>query len=573
MANRKVIEIDVEDGSFKKFAAAFAKFSDAVKATVGDMNELDKAQRGAAKSGEKATKTEAMAIVGKRANRKQQVREDEEARKREAAEQKKKDDAERKSELQRKKDRDDAVKSHKELAKWTADVAWNTGKAALNVAKWATIGGLASGFGLGVLASSASGARRQSQGLGIDSGELRAANVNFGKYLDPEGMLGKIADTQSSYGQQFRFGQVGVDPTNKNPADLMVEMLPKLVERFRAVGGKQEGADAMGLTQFATMEELRRLSKLSSDELSKTIDAYREDREKLKVDDSVNRDWQAFMVSIQRAGQTIETSLVKHLGVLAPKLEAFAKSVATGIDTFLSNKDLGKWVDSFANSIGRAAKYLGSEEFQSDVTTFLHAIHSMAKWLAKWFGADDPDAKGGASTASAISTAEYGSSNDDLARMLAQPQGAKSSRVNSLEGQYKLPAGMLDTVWNIESRRGSNNGISSAGAGGDFQIIPGVAAQYGVKDRWNFEQSSDAAARMLRDLLKHYGGDVQKALAGYNWGMGNVDKDIANHGNDWRKYVPRETSNYLAQAAGAKIVIENNTGGNANTTIAALGGG
>jgi len=565
MTTRKVIEIDVQDSSFKKFAESFAKFSAAVKGAVGDMNELDKAQRGAAKAGEKAAKTEAAAIVGKRATRKQQVRDDEEARKREAAEQKKKDDAERKSELQRKKDRTDAIKSHKELAKWTADVAWNTGKAALNVAKWATIGGLAGGFGLGALASSASSSRRQSQGLGIDSGELRAANVNFGKYIDPEGMLGKIADTQSSYGQQFRFGQVGVDPTNKNPADLMVEMLPKLVERFRAVGGKQEGADAMGLTQFATMEELRRLSKLSSDELSRTIDAYREDREKLKVDDSLNRDWQSFMVSIQRAGQTIETSLVKHLGVLAPQLEKFAKSVAAGIDTFLSNPDLGKWIDTFAGAIGRAAKYLGSKEFATDVATFLHAIHSMAKWLGKWFGEDDPNAKGGAPMQNAIAASEYGDDNDELAKLLAQPQGTKTTGdpavKNHNPGNLRVPGSKTE----FQKFSSDDEGIRAMASQlrlyedrDKLDTIAKIVAKYAPSSENNTQAYIAAVSQRL------YGTDPNAHLDLHNpTTMAALISAMTKQENAKSDFT----------AGGVKMVIENNTGGNANTTIAALGGG
>jgi len=45
--------------------------------------------------------------------------------------------------------------------------------------------------------------------------------------------------------------------------------------------------------------------------------------------------------------------------------------------------------------------------------------------------------------------------------------------------------------------------------------------------------------RYLRQLLDRYDGDVNAALAAYNWGMGNVER---NHGR-----LPEETKTYIAR--------------------------
>ncbi len=595
MANaKKVISIDVEDSGFKRFAAAFEKFTKALgdqQLATKTLTDLTKEQT---KEAEKANKTgdktatrekkvaaEKEKIIKIERERSKLSREEKLQADAQAAAEKKVYDTERTKYALKSKERDDArkhraddLKSLRDVAKWTADVAWSSGRAALSIAKWATVGGIASGFGLGGLASSASSARRQSQGLGIDSGELRAARLNFGRYIDPEGMLGRIAETQSSYSEQYRFNQIGVNPAGKNPAALLAEILPKLVERFNAVGGKKELADAMGLTSFASMDEMRALAALPKGELTHTIGQYGKDRAGLAVDDSANQDWQSFLVSIKRAGETIETSFIKHLDVLTPQLEKFSGSIAKSVDTFLSNPDLGKWLDSFAQGIGKAAEYLGSDEFQSDIGKFLHAMHKIATILGKVFD-DSPDADSPAARADAKPAGKWAATKGVYGAIWDHMMGNDSpnaKRVGALEGQYGLPKGLLDTVWALESGRGANNGLSSAGAGGDFQQMPGVAGAYGVKDRWNFNQSSDAAARMLRDLLKHYNGDAQKALAGYNWGMGNLDKDIAAHGKNWQQYAPKETQDYVARS-NVRVIIENNTGGNTNTTIAALGGG
>src|SRR3546814_6022606 len=49
----------------------------------------------------------------------------------------------------------------------------------------------------------------------------------------------------------------------------------------------------------------------------------------------------------------------------------------------------------------------------------------------------------------------------------------------------------------------------------------------------------------LNALLGYYGGDRRKALAAYNWGFGNVDNAIREHGDDWLSYAPAETRRYI----------------------------
>lgn len=118
-----------------------------------------------------------------------------------------------------------------------------------------------------------------------------------------------------------------------------------------------------------------------------------------------------------------------------------------------------------------------------------------------------------------------------------------------LEKHYGLPPGLLDSVWRQESDRGRNM-WSPVGAVGDFQFMPSTAKAYGVKNPMDFTQSAQGAARMYGDLLRQYRGDTSKALAAYNWGSGNLDRDISAHGADWLTYAPRETQNYVRDILG-----------------------
>ncbi|HBQ9982496.1 TPA: lytic transglycosylase domain-containing protein [Klebsiella pneumoniae] len=118
---------------------------------------------------------------------------------------------------------------------------------------------------------------------------------------------------------------------------------------------------------------------------------------------------------------------------------------------------------------------------------------------------------------------------------------AMAGEFGSLEGKYGLPAGLLSSVAATESG-GDPFAESKAGAKGLFQFMPGTAKDMGLKGRDVFapHKSADAAARYLRYLLDATGGDLEKALASYNWGLGNVQKKgMDNLPSETRNYVPK----------------------------------
>lgn len=116
-------------------------------------------------------------------------------------------------------------------------------------------------------------------------------------------------------------------------------------------------------------------------------------------------------------------------------------------------------------------------------------------------------------------------------------------KLSMLEKQHGLPSGLLKNVMTAESA-GDPNAVSPKGAMGYFQFMPQTAAEYGVQDPTNFDQSATGAARMYADLSRKYNGDLPSMLAAYNWGQGNVDrKGLEN--------APAETRGYIAKIMGA----------------------
>ncbi|MBX9498388.1 lytic transglycosylase domain-containing protein [Yersinia enterocolitica] len=143
----------------------------------------------------------------------------------------------------------------------------------------------------------------------------------------------------------------------------------------------------------------------------------------------------------------------------------------------------------------------------------------------------------------------YGPKDEQEKQNLAAPVNApympfgedqQQARLKQLESQYNLPTTILDRVYQAESGRGKNL-LSPKGAQGPFQFMPPTGRDYGLNsmdDRMDFNKSSEAAAKYLADLLKDFDGDVNKAVASYNWGQNNVKK----HGLG---KAPAETRNYL----------------------------
>ena len=124
--------------------------------------------------------------------------------------------------------------------------------------------------------------------------------------------------------------------------------------------------------------------------------------------------------------------------------------------------------------------------------------------------------------------AEYQKKLEQLKAGVASQSSAPANAMagalfDNLEKQYGLPQGLLDSVWLQESGRGKNM-LSPAGAQGHFMFMPATAKEWGLNDPNDLGQSANAAARYLQWLLAQAGGDLKKALAAYNGGIGNLGR-------------------------------------------------
>ncbi|HHP1904769.1 TPA: transglycosylase SLT domain-containing protein [Klebsiella pneumoniae] len=234
-------------------------------------------------------------------------------------------------------------------------------------------------------------------------------------------------------------------------------------------------------------------------------------------------------------------SLKKQFNELSKMLDTIGK--------LLNAIDEGRWSDAAAYA--RQLLNQGGEPTPSNAVT--DSANSAADWIKDKTGFD-PRSIGQAVTGWFGGEAtQYGQSvkRPQASKAGAQLLGWMAPMMGKLEAMYNLPYGLLRSVAITESG-GDQFAVSGAGAQGMFQFMPGTARDMGLRGNDVFDpiKSAEAAARYLSMLLQKNGGDLGKALASYNWGIGNVQKyGMALMPQETRQYIPKVLSNMPGSGA------------------------
>lgn len=287
-------------------------------------------------------------------------------------------------------------------------------------------------------------------------------------------------------------------------------------------------------------------------------------------------DWGKWEPGIKYA-QKAFASLSKDFGGIYVKVKDLGSAIVDLGKRFLefinidTSKFNGKWLfDQIIESVRSSIKILGSlvDALRKVISgDFSGAWDSLKGAAAAW--SDSPVIQGAASVGQGLwdkavdwwngDATQYGQSvkRPSPSKAGAQLLGWMAPMMGKLEAMYNLPSGLLRSVAITESG-GNQFAVSGAGAQGMFQFMPGTARDMGLRGNDVFDpiKSAEAAARYLSMLLQKNGGDLGKALASYNWGIGNVQKyGMALMPQETRKYIPKVLSNM----PGAGATLNQNT--------------
>ncbi len=287
-------------------------------------------------------------------------------------------------------------------------------------------------------------------------------------------------------------------------------------------------------------------------------------------------DWGKWEPGIKYA-QKAFSSLSKDFGGIYVKVKDLGSAIVDLGKRFLefinidTSKFNGKWLfDQIIESVRSSIKILGSlvDALRKVISgDFSGAWDSLKGAAAAW--SDSPVIQGAASVGQGLwdkavdwwngDATQYGQSvkRPSPSKAGAQLLGWMAPMMGKLESMYNLPSGLLRSVAITESG-GNQFAVSGAGAQGMFQFMPGTARDMGLRGNDVFDpiKSAEAAARYLSMLLQKNGGDLNKALASYNWGIGNVQKyGMALMPQETRQYIPKVLSNM----PGAGATLNQNT--------------
>ena len=278
----------------------------------------------------------------------------------------------------------DATKDAKSLAGHIRD-------ATTSLLSWGGIVGLFTGvlgvgglFGLNRLAATTGSQRFTSLGIGTSIGALDSTAINYQKALgNPTGTLGVIRDSQMDLSKRWQFQALGINNPDQDPAKLLPQLIRNARDIFVKNGSTLQGANAYGLTNFFSLDDLNRFKNMSDEEIDAMERRAQKDAKLLQITDQQARQWQDFNVQLDYSGQSIRNTFVRGLGPLTPQLSKLSDALAGAIDTVLQSPELGKWIDGLAGGIERFGNYLASPEFTKDVDSFMAGIEKLGALIGK----------------------------------------------------------------------------------------------------------------------------------------------------------------------------------------------
>ncbi|HHF8080893.1 lytic transglycosylase domain-containing protein [Klebsiella pneumoniae] len=632
MVAKSIVDIDVNDDKFVSFMERFREYQSALDdlpeawrvaaVGIGESSKQTEKAKGEAKElgAEFNAVAEAILTINSGIDRLNTNLEDS----------KKKQDEFNKSTRSAKGFLSDATKDAKSLA-------GHIKEATASLLSWGGIVGIFTGvlgvgglFGINRLAATTGAQRFTSLGLGTSIGALDSTAINYQKALgNPAGTLGAIRDSQMDLSKRWTFQAMGINNPDQDPAKLLPQMIRNARDIFVQNGSTLQGAQAHGLTNFFTLDDLNRFKNMSDEEITAMEKRAQQDARMLQISDQQARQWQDFNVQLDYSSQSIRNTFVRGLGPLTPQLSKLSDALAGAIDTVLKSPELGKWIDALAGGIERFGNYLASPTFKSDVESFMSGVERLGRVIMKVLGwldggssaMDDiksgssflnndvqTDAGGNHFVKGGISDPNTPAASKWLARHLYSWTGTAPAEYD----QYFLDAAQkynVDPRWLKAIAAGESSWDQNAQgpvtrsgkrALGLMQIMPDNF-QPGEKP-FDPRDNIMAGARVFSWAMQSANGDLDEALRYYNGGSrrgsaenraypgrirekyaamygapknndasGVDNSEIAKNTSKTNQLLQQIVDGKGGRGGSGDVVIYNNTGGNAVVTSAQLG--
>lgn len=355
------------------------------------------------------------------------------------------------------------------------------------------------GAGLSDQATNATAVRSAARGLGVSSGVFRAYQTDLAPYGDGEGLLRSVSSAQSDITNPanmfLRSAGIGPSDSVEKGSEAVLKGLRQAYLDTRDDPGMLKSTlQYRQLDSFGDPEFARQLGSVSQSEFNGLLSNLHKDSSRLSTPDQTAKVWQDLNQSLTRSKQQLETVFVNSLPAAA-RAETLA-------------------VDKLTSSLTAAAERV--DKLFPGLTTEVNSNTSLGD-LTKSAGKD----LGG--IVDSLKLPDFGS-------------------LSGFSWEH-----IKDFLHRTESK--TDHDISPKGAIGRNQVMPKTAAAFGITPEQLLDPAiNDRVAGNVWDQLLKQFQDPYKAAAAYNWGSGNLSKDIAKYGDKWQDHLPLETKNYISNS-------------------------
>ncbi|MHB8406244.1 MAG: transglycosylase SLT domain-containing protein [Gammaproteobacteria bacterium] len=558
MATRPIITIDVADSAFQRFLSLFNEYTTKLGEQPEAWAKINDAMGGAGKSLESGAISgkEALALAAAQAGVVAEA----------LSEATKAQNEFGRSVNRSGKGMESLAKSAKGVGSAISAVAGGI----LKIAAGLGLGALLGGLGIGDLTDAAFSRIRSAGQLGVRTGQLSSFQVNAQQFLTTSA-LSAAANAKNDPGSISQFGALGIsngERLNLSTPALAFLMAQKAAAAYRTNPGMAAYLPAIRAYQNlgGSLGDVRNVA-MHPRAFALAQENYRADIASLNISREEGQAWVQLKLKMDLAGQTIQTALINKLGPLVPEITKLTVAVIGAVTSFIGGKNFDTVVQDAKLGIGQLAKFVlktNWEQLGKNISRVSDDIGAVAKVLGYLnpkkniqrihreltTGHDTVPVVGPLLKNLGLWMTDPLPTNLQIAarRKLGDYAAARIYNLNELASKkYGVPAGILNRLSMDESGYGRSL-ISSAGALGVDQFMPGTAKGYGINPL-DTRQSTDAAGKMLIGLFAKY-KSWNKAIAAYNWGGGNLDADIKRHGADWLEYAPKQTQGEVRNVVG-----------------------
>lgn len=437
---------------------------------------------------------------------------------------------------------------------FTTTISWGAKLAAISVA---------GPFGYGFMAHRATEQYKSSQGLGVTTGQMQAAeNVYGSRFSGTSTIMQSLAAAQNdpTNPQYAGLTSLGINPQNGAAANLplLMERVASLLSQYKGTGVSQTILNSRGLGSVIDVATANQVLANSS-ELPELRNQYQAQSSQLdqNMGGSTQQSYQDLSAQFAYNADRIGNSFLKALSKLSGPIGQISDNLTASIEKFINGRNGKALFDTLADGLQKLGNWLGSDDFQSDLKTFADCVKTIISALGeaiRWIAGNVPGADfGGAGVGPEGANSAYVAfgnkylggqlpganpmtnqytgeyyKEEDVSSKYQMPDPLKGNIQNFVDlanKTYQLPDGLMSAIAQKESSWNPLALNKGSGAAGLFQFMPGTAKAYGLEgdDVYDPNKATRAAGKYLHDLSGRYKGDVAKMLTSYNGGR--IDKD------------------------------------------------